>query len=58
MTSEDPQKYEIQVQINKETAVSTLKKVAPSTVSTALVPDDDSMTPAQVREELLKNAML
>ncbi|KAK8076917.1 hypothetical protein PG996_003087 [Apiospora saccharicola] len=53
MTTGNPQKHNLQVQINKETTVTSLKKAAPATVAMAHVPDDESMTPQQIRDALI-----
>ena len=47
-----PSKYNLQVQINKQTKISTLKKHQPATVATYLA--DKSDTPATIRAGLLK----
>lgn len=46
-----PSKYNLQVQINRQTTISTLKKHQPATVSTYLA--DKSATPAVIRQGLL-----
>jgi hypothetical protein len=53
MTSGDPKNYNLQVQINKETSITSLKKSAPATVAMVLVPEDMTMTPEQIRDALI-----
>lgn len=48
-----PSKYNLQVQINKQTKIPTLKKHQPATVSTYLA--DKTDTPAMIKAALLKN---
>jgi hypothetical protein len=55
MTSGDPKQYNLQIQINKQTRISTLKKLAPKTVSTVLAPVDPEMTAQQLRAALKEN---
>jgi hypothetical protein len=55
LTSGKPQKYNLQVQINRETTITSLKKSAPQTVALCLVPMDMSMTPAQIKAALIKD---
>lgn len=58
-TSGDPPFFNIQVQVNAGTTISTLKKQvrrnknSGTTVSKALVPTDDSWDAAAVRQALL-----
>ncbi|KAI0346108.1 hypothetical protein BDW22DRAFT_1425635 [Trametopsis cervina] len=52
MTTGNPQRHNLQVQINKQTTISTLKKHAPATVSTYL--SAPGATAATVREGLLQ----
>jgi hypothetical protein len=54
MTSGSPKKHNLQVQINKETTITSLKKSAPQTVATLLVPDDESMTSQQIKDGLIE----
>jgi len=64
MTSGDPQYYNIQVQINKGTRISTLKKMTQksknrgTSVAKALVPIDGSWDAEMVRQELLKGRIV
>lgn len=46
-----PSKHNLQVQINKQTTISTLKKYQPATVSTYLANTTDD--PATIREGLI-----
>ncbi|CAF9916954.1 MAG: hypothetical protein HETSPECPRED_003057 [Heterodermia speciosa] len=56
ITTDEPKKYNIQIQINSETTVSTLKKLAPSTMVTILPPvDEPRWTAEQTRQALLDN---
>jgi len=54
MTSDKPPKYNLQVQINRETTISSLKKSAPQSVTIALVPSDGSWTAKEIRNALIK----
>lgn len=45
-------KFNIQIQVNRETTIISLKEVAPNTVSHILVPVDATWTAARVRTEL------
>ena len=52
------QEHNLQVQVNKGTSISTLKKVAPNTVAgPVLVPSDNTWTASKIRDEL-KNMLL
>lgn len=54
MTSSNPQEHNLQVQVNKGTTISTLKKHAPSTVAgPVLVPSNDPWTADQIKSALL-----
>ncbi|KAM4054418.1 hypothetical protein HRG_012463 [Hirsutella rhossiliensis] len=57
-TSGDPQSYNLQVQINNETTISTLKKEKGKTVSTALVPIDGTWSPQEIRNKLISSMKL
>lgn len=57
MTS-SPRCFNLQAQINRQTTVTTLKKLAPSTVSTVLVPDPQTMTAQDVKSALLSNSLI
>ena len=50
--------HNLQVQVNKQATITSLKKLAPSTVSTALVPEVPASTPAVIRAELLANVQI
>jgi hypothetical protein len=53
------QQHNLQVQINNGTTISTLKKFAPQTVAgPVLAPSDDSMTPAEIRAQLLAKMLV
>lgn len=55
MTSGKPPAHNLQVQVNKGTTETTLKKLAPATVAgPALVPSDKPWTAAQIKAELKK----
>ena len=47
--------HNLQVQVNKQTSITTLKKLAPSTVSMALVPESSPWSAEEIREEMLAN---
>ncbi|KAI1425279.1 hypothetical protein F5Y12DRAFT_714322 [Xylaria sp. FL1777] len=52
LTTGKPQSYNLQIQVNKETSISTLKKVAPTTVAgPVLVPKDKTPGPDDIRKE-------
>jgi hypothetical protein len=52
MTSGDPKKHNIQVQVNKGTTVTTLKKAAPRTVASVLVLQDDPPSAETIKKDL------
>lgn len=53
------QKHNLQVQVNKGTSISSLKKLAPSTVAgPVLVPKEKPYTPAQIKKELSDNVLI
>ncbi|KAJ1713090.1 hypothetical protein AFGD_005267 [Aspergillus flavus] len=58
LTTGDPQYYNLQVQINNQTTISTLKRVKGETVAHTLVPADGSWTPEQIRQALLANTLI
>ncbi|KAK9364366.1 hypothetical protein V1509DRAFT_91962 [Lipomyces kononenkoae] len=64
MTTADPPMYDIQVQINRETSISTLKRMnekskkSGTSVAKALVPADGSWDAASVRQALLHGRMV
>lgn len=47
--------HNLQVQVNRETTISTLKREAGKIVATALVPKAGDWTPDMIRDELLAN---
>jgi len=52
------QEHNLQIQINKGTSISTLKKFAPQTVAgPVLVPSGDPWTASKIKDEL-RNSML
>ncbi|TEY35181.1 hypothetical protein BOTCAL_0600g00070 [Botryotinia calthae] len=51
MTTGDPKKHNLQVQVNKET-VAILKKVAPKTVASLLVLQDDPPSAETIKKGL------
>jgi len=53
MTSGDPKKHNLQVQINKETTITSLKKSAPQTVATLLVLKDNPPSAATIKKDLI-----
>jgi hypothetical protein len=55
MTSGEPKQHNLQVQINKETTVTSLKKSAPQTVATLLVLKDNPPSSATIRDDLIAN---
>ncbi|KAF8448151.1 hypothetical protein BGX38DRAFT_1093445 [Terfezia claveryi] len=57
LTSGKPQKFNLQVQINSQTSISTIKKLAPKTVATYLTPTDNPGTPAQIRAGLINGTI-
>ncbi|EIT79571.1 hypothetical protein AO1008_01897 [Aspergillus oryzae 100-8] len=58
LTTGDPQYYNLQVRINNQTTISTLKRVKGETVAHTLVPADGSWTPEQIRQALLANTLI
>ncbi len=64
MTSDEPRMYNIQVQINKKTTISTLQRMnkksknSGTTVAKALVPIDGSWDAAAVRQALLDGILI
>ena len=64
MTSDDPRMYNIQVQINRNTTISTLKKMNKksknrgTTVAKALVPIDGSWDATAVKDALKKGRLI
>ncbi|KAL2678539.1 hypothetical protein Neosp_009287 [[Neocosmospora] mangrovei] len=58
LTSGDPKMYNLQVQVNRGTTISILKREVGKTVATALVPVAGDWTPDMIREELLQNCMI
>lgn len=57
MTSDKPSQHNLQIQINKQTSITSLKKHAPKSVATLIVPADGSMSAEQVRQGLI-NAII
>ncbi|KAJ4129734.1 hypothetical protein NW754_004018 [Fusarium falciforme] len=55
LASGDPKIHNLQVRVNRETTISTLKREAGKTVATALVPKAGDWTPDMIRDELLSN---
>jgi hypothetical protein len=53
MTSDKPAKHNLQVQINYQTTIMSLKGDAPDTVATLIVLVDGSMSVAQARQRLI-----
>ncbi|KAI1177569.1 hypothetical protein F4777DRAFT_541438 [Nemania sp. FL0916] len=53
MTSDKPPKHNLQIQINNETRISTLKKLAPKTVAgPVLVDPGKTPDPAKIKSDL------
>ncbi|MCJ1470086.1 hypothetical protein MMC07_008731 [Pseudocyphellaria aurata] len=50
--------FNVQIQVNKQTTISTLKGVAPRSVSHILIPIDAKWTAAEVRAKLKAASML
>ncbi|KAJ5225133.1 hypothetical protein N7468_006358 [Penicillium chermesinum] len=55
LTTGDPQYYNLHVQINNQTTISTLQREKGATIANTLVPTDGSWTPEQIRVALLAN---
>lgn len=52
-------KHNLQVQVNKGTSISSLKKLVPSTVAgPVLVPQANRYNPAQIRKGLSDNVLI
>lgn len=59
VTTKDPRCYNLQVQINRGTIITSLKRFAGKSLSIALVPvKEEAWTPAEVRAELEKNRII
>ena len=54
MTSGKPKKHNLQVQINKQTTITSLKKAAPQTVAHVEVEEDNPPSPNTIRNELIE----
>lgn len=54
MTS-DPKKFNLQVQINNGTTISTLKKMTSQTVSILLVAEPQSLNAGDIKKKLKEN---
>lgn len=48
----------MQVQINKQTTITSLKKSVPQTVATVLVPGDESMSADEIRKALIEAILI
>lgn len=55
LTTGDPQYYNLHVQINNQTIISTLQREKGATIANTLVPTDGSWTPEQIRLALQAN---
>ncbi|KAJ5102312.1 hypothetical protein NUU61_004534 [Penicillium alfredii] len=55
LTTGDPQYYNLHVQINNQTTISTLQREKGATIANTLVPTDGSWTPEQIRLALRAN---
>jgi hypothetical protein len=53
MASDEPAKHNLQVRINYQTTIMSLKGDAPDTVATLIVLVDGSMSVAQARQRLI-----
>lgn len=53
-----PHSFNLQVQINRQTKVTSLKKAAPSTVSIVLVPDPQTMMVQNLKSVLVSNSLI
>jgi soluble lytic murein transglycosylase-like protein len=53
-------RYNLQIQVNRETAITTLKKLAPKTVAKSLPPMEEAKdwTAEEIRKDLKKNMMI
>lgn len=59
VTTKDPRCYNLHVQINRGTLITSLKRFAGKSLSIALVPvKEDAWMPAEVRAELQKNRII
>ncbi|PQE17865.1 hypothetical protein CJF30_00010352 [Rutstroemia sp. NJR-2017a BBW] len=58
LTSGDPQKHNLQIQINKQTTITSLKKSAPQTVATLLVLKNDAPSAATIKQDLTTNIII
>lgn len=58
MTSDNPQKHNLQIQVNKQTKVTSLKPVAPGTVSTVLAPSNPEMSASDLKKAFKENSKL
>ncbi|KAJ5470345.1 hypothetical protein N7530_007702 [Penicillium desertorum] len=58
LTTGHPQYYNLHVQINNQTTISTLQRAKGATVANTLVPTDWSWTPEQIRQALLANIII
>ncbi|KAF8421199.1 hypothetical protein EV426DRAFT_565631 [Tirmania nivea] len=58
LTSDKPPKYNLQIQINKQTNISTIKNMAPKTVAIYLTPTENPEPPAVIRQGLINGSML
>ena len=56
MTSDDPQKHNLQVQVNKGTTVTSLKPLAPDTVAKAVVAHDEGAS--AIKQKLISTIMM
>jgi hypothetical protein len=54
MTSGDPRQHNLQVQVNKGTTITSLKKVAPNTVAHVLVDEENTPPAATIKQDLIK----
>lgn len=57
MTSDKPPKYNLQIQVNYQTTITTLEKVAPDTVAGPVLATGDE-TAEDIRKALLDKVLL
>jgi len=53
ITTQKPQRHNLQVQINKACTLSSVKRERPNTVATALVPEDGSWSSLKIKQALV-----
>ncbi|KAG4435591.1 hypothetical protein IFR05_008937 [Cadophora sp. M221] len=58
MTTGRPRMHNLQVQINRETTITSLKKAAPQTVASLLVEEENPGTPAEIKQGLIASILI